>query len=82
MMRKLPVAGPKVASIQWPSAMHATVAMDNFPMDAMPPFARDKFLADIKSGIDNAKETHQVAGTVTIDIADAASGRVMESVSQ
>jgi tetratricopeptide (TPR) repeat protein len=82
MMRKLPVAGPKVAAVQWPSTMRAKVMMDNFPMDAMPPFARDKFIADIKSGLESAKTAHQVAGTVTVDIADAQSGRVMESVSQ
>ena len=82
MMRKLPVAGPKVASVQWPSATRARVMMDNFPMDAMPPFARDKFIADIKSGLTDAKHAHNVAGTVTLDIADAQSGRVMESVSQ
>ena len=82
MMRNLPVAGPKVAAVQWPSAMRAKVMMDNFPMDAMPPFARDKFIADIKSGLASAKSAHKVAGTVTVDIADAQSGRVMESVSQ
>ena len=82
MMRNLPVAGPKVAAVQWPSTMRAKVMMDNFPMDAMPPFARDKFIADIKSGLTSAKSAHKVAGTVTVDIADAQSGRVMESVSQ
>ena len=82
MMRNLPVAGPKVAAVQWPSTMRAKVMMDNFPMDAMPPFARDKFIADIKSGLTNAKSAHKVAGTVTVDIADAQSGRVMGSVSQ
>jgi TPR repeat/Tetratricopeptide repeat len=82
MIRNLPVAGPKVAAVQWPSTMRAKVMMDNFPMDAMPPFARDKFIADIKSGLQSAKTAHQVAGTVTVDIADAQSGRVMESVSQ
>ncbi len=82
MMRTLPVAGPKVAAVQWPSTMRAKVMMDNFPMDAMPPFARDKFIADIKSGLTSAKSAHKVAGTVTVDIADAQSGRVMESVSQ
>jgi tetratricopeptide (TPR) repeat protein len=82
MMRNLPVAGPKVAKVQWPSTMRAKVMMDNFPMDAMPPFARDKFIADIKSGLESAKSAHKVAGTVTVDIADAQSGRVMESVSQ
>jgi tetratricopeptide (TPR) repeat protein len=82
MIRKLPVAGPKVAAVQWPSAMRARVTMDNFPMDAMPPFARDKFLANIRSGLESAKNAHRVAGKVTVDIADAESGRVMESVSQ
>jgi tetratricopeptide (TPR) repeat protein len=82
MMRNLPVAGPKVAVVQWPSTMRAKVMMDNFPMDAMPPFTRDKFIADIKSGLTSAKSAHKVAGTVTVDIADAQSGRVMESVSQ
>ena len=66
MMRNLPVAGPKVASVQWPSTMRAKVMMDNFPMDAMPPFARDKFIADIKSGLESAKSVHKVAGTVTV----------------
>ncbi|HVB81053.1 MAG TPA: tetratricopeptide repeat protein [Candidatus Binataceae bacterium] len=82
MMRNLPVAGSKVAAVQWPSTMRAKVMMDNFPMDAMPPFARDKFIADIKAGLSSAKSAHKVAGTVTVDIADAQSGRVMESVSQ
>jgi hypothetical protein len=82
MMRNLPVAGPKVASVQWPSTMRAKVMMDNFPMEAMPPFARDKFIADIKSGLESAKSAHKVAGTVTVDIADSQSGRVMQSVSQ
>ncbi len=82
MMRNLPVAGSKVAAVQWPSTTRAKVMMDNFPMDAMPPFARDKFIADIKSGLTSAKSAHKVAGTVTVDIADSQSGRVMESVSQ
>ena len=58
------------------------VISDGVPGTAMPPFARDKFIADIKSGLTSAKSAHKVAGTVTVDIADAQSGRVMESVSQ
>ena len=82
MMRNLPVAGPKVASVQWPSTTRAKVMMENFPMDAMPPSARGKFIADIKSGLERTKRAHKVAATVTVDIADARSGRVMESVSE
>ncbi|HTW88638.1 MAG TPA: tetratricopeptide repeat protein [Candidatus Binataceae bacterium] len=82
MMRGLPIAGAKVQSLQWSAPMKATVLMDNFPMDSMPPFMRAKFLDHIKAGLQDAKRSHNVSATVELDIADAASGRVMDSVSQ
>ncbi len=82
MMRELPVAGSKVQALRWSAPTKATVLMDNFPMDSMPPFIRAKFLDHVKAGLENAKRTHNVSATVELDIADAASGRVMESVSQ
>jgi tetratricopeptide (TPR) repeat protein len=82
MLRGLPIAGPKVASLQWPSNTKARVLMDNFPMDQMPPFAANKFMTDLKAGIDQVKTAHQVSGQVEVDICDAASGRVMQSVVQ
>jgi len=51
-------------------------------MDAMPPFARAKFIDDLKAGIQNAKTASQINAPVEVDIADAATGRVMESVTQ
>jgi tetratricopeptide (TPR) repeat protein len=50
MLRDLPIAGPKVASVQWSSATRARVLMDNFPMDQMPPFAAARFMSDLKTG--------------------------------
>jgi hypothetical protein len=82
MLRDLPIAGPKVASVQWPSATRARVLMDNFPMDQMPPFAAAKFMSDLKSGIGDVKSAHDIRGPVEIDICDAASGRVMQSVTE
>jgi tetratricopeptide (TPR) repeat protein len=82
MLRDLPIAGPKVASVQWPSATRARVLMDDFPMDKMPPFAAAKFMSDLKSGIGDIKSAHDVRATVEIDICDAASGRVMQSVTE
>jgi cytochrome c-type biogenesis protein CcmH/NrfG len=82
MLRDLPIAGPKVASVQWPSATRLRVLMDNFPMDQMPPFAAAKFMADLKTGIVNVKSAHDVRAPVEIDICDATSGRVMQSVTQ
>jgi tetratricopeptide (TPR) repeat protein len=82
MLRDLPIAGPKVTSVQWPSATRARVLMDNFPMDQMPPFAAAKFMSDLKTGIGDVKSAHDVHAPVEIDICDAASGRVMQAVTQ
>jgi tetratricopeptide (TPR) repeat protein len=82
MLRDLPIAGPKVASVQWPSQNDARVLMDNFPMDQMPPFALAKFTGDLKSGIARIKAAHHITKEVKVDICDAASGRVMQSVNE
>jgi len=82
MLRGLPIAGPKVASVQWPSPLNARVLMDNFPMDQMPPFAAAKFLGDLKSGIDSVKTSHKVSTPVQVDICDSASGRVMQTITE
>ncbi len=82
MLRDLPIAGPKVQAVQWPAAEKARVLMQDFPMDQMPPFAAKKFLDDLKSGIDQVKTAHKVAAPVEVDICDAASGRVMQAVTE
>ncbi len=56
--------------------------MDHFPMDQMPPFAKDKFLGDLKAGIDSAKTSSHVTDTVEVDIVDAQTGRVMQTVTE
>ena len=82
MLRDLPIAGPKVQAVQWPTPEKARVLMQDFPMDQMPPFAAKKFLDDLKSGIDQVKTAHKVAAPVEVDICDAASGRVMQAVTE
>jgi cytochrome c-type biogenesis protein CcmH/NrfG len=82
LVRNLPVAGPKVQTVKWPSKAKAVVLMDNFPMDAMPPFVRQRFVQDLTSGLDRAKQTYHVNSPVELDIADAATGRVMETISR
>jgi tetratricopeptide (TPR) repeat protein len=82
MLRDLPIAGPKVASVQWPSATRARVLMENFPMEQMPPFAAAKFMSDLKAGIGGVKTAHGIRAPVEIDICDAASGRVMQSIKE
>jgi tetratricopeptide (TPR) repeat protein len=82
MLHDLPIAGPKIASVQWPSATRARVLMDNFPMDQMPPFAAAKFKSDLRNGIGGVKSAHNMRAPLEIDICDAASGRVMQSVTE
>jgi tetratricopeptide (TPR) repeat protein len=82
VMRNLPFAGPKVGSLQWAGDLKGKVLMNSFPMDQMPPFAKAKFLGDIKSGIETAKKDHKVTGKVTLDIVDGASGKVMDSITE
>jgi tetratricopeptide (TPR) repeat protein len=82
VVRGLPIAGPKVSAVQWPDKTVAKVMMNDFPMDQMPPFAKEKFMTDLKSGIDSAKKNYRVTDKVRVDLVDAASGRVMETVSE
>jgi tetratricopeptide (TPR) repeat protein len=82
MVRGLPIAGPKVGSVEWPDKLKARVLMDNFPMDEMPPFAKTKFLTDLKAGIDSAKKDNDISSPVEVNIVDSASGRVMETITE
>jgi len=82
MMRGLPIAGAKVGSVQWPDKLKARVLMDNFPMDQMPPFAKAKFISDLRAGIESAKQDNDISSPVEVNIVDGASGQVMETITQ
>jgi cytochrome c-type biogenesis protein CcmH/NrfG len=82
LVRNMPIAGPRVGSVQWTTDLKGRVLMNNFPMDSMPPNMKQKFLGDIKSGIATAKKDHKISGQVELDMVDGASGRVMETVTQ
>ncbi len=82
MVRGLPIAGPKVTTVEWPDKLKAKVFMDHFPMDEMPPFAKTKFLTDLKAGIDSAKKDNNVSSPVEVNLVDGASGHVMETITE
>jgi tetratricopeptide (TPR) repeat protein len=82
MLRQIPIAGPRVKDVQWPSQLEAKVLLENFPMDQMPPFVKEKFLSDIKQGIDQAKKSWRIDQPFRLEFADAGTGRVMETVTQ
>jgi tetratricopeptide (TPR) repeat protein len=81
-MRDLPIAGDKVQILQWASDTRVKVLMNHFPMDQMPPFALAKFTNDLKSGLERDKNQYKVSTPVTLEICDAASGRVMRSITE
>jgi cytochrome c-type biogenesis protein CcmH/NrfG len=82
MVRNIPFAGPKVQAVKWPENLKAMVLMNNCPTDEMPPFAKQKFLSDLRDGIKTAKNTHNIKDPVVVDITNGATGEVMETVSQ
>ena len=52
----------------------------DFPMSAMPPFARDKFTGRMRDAIRQAKESTGTSGAAEIAITDAATKAVMETM--
>jgi hypothetical protein len=80
IFRAHPIVGPKLDRVEWPSDDHARVVLHEFPMQAMPPFVRDKFTERIHTGVRDSKARHQASAPVTVDLVDAASGQVMESI--
>jgi hypothetical protein len=75
-----PIVGPRIASFDWSSPTSVTVKIADFPMDRMPPFARAKFKSGIADKVAAAAKANGVAGPVTMQIEDAASGSVMETI--
>jgi hypothetical protein len=68
--------------IDWADDRTVKVVLRDFPMESMPPFAREKFTERIKVGVRDSKSRHAVAGNVTVQLVDSASGRVMDTVSE
>ena len=54
--------------------------MNGFPMQAMPEGMRMMYVEKMTKGVRDGKTKFGVAGTVTIDIVDGASGDVMATV--
>jgi tetratricopeptide (TPR) repeat protein len=82
IFRSHPIVGPKLDRVDWPSDDHARVLLREFPMEAMPPMVRDKFADRIRNGVRDSKAHHQSNASITVELVDAASGRVMETITE
>ena len=74
------IIGSKVVTIEWSGPTTAAVNVRDFPMSAMPPFARDKFTGRMRDAIRQAKESTGTSGAAEIAITDAATKAVMETM--
>jgi tetratricopeptide (TPR) repeat protein len=80
IFRSHPIVGPKLDRIEWPDEHSAKVIVRDFPMDGMPPMVRERFAERIRSGLRDQKKEHSIDGALRVELVDAASGRVMETV--
>jgi len=77
VLRANPVAGPKFVSYETGKPSTLRLLFRNFPMQAMPPFAKEKFF----SGLKKAAADTKLDGVKTITFVDVDSGSEMESIS-
>jgi Flp pilus assembly protein TadD len=76
------IVGSKIDRIEWPDEHTIEVVLREFPMEAMPPFARDKFTERITTELRENKSRYGVAQVVTVKLVDSASRRVMDTVAE
>jgi tetratricopeptide (TPR) repeat protein len=76
-----PIVGPRVTGFEWTGAQVARAKIADFPMDQMPPFALAKFKSGMAEKLAAVAKEAGVAGSVSIQLVDQASGRVMDTLS-
>lgn len=76
------IVGPKVDRIEWPDESTVEVVLREFPVEAMPPFARDRLTERITTELRENKGRYGVTRAVTVKLVDAASGRVMDTIAE
>ena len=81
-LRAHQILGPKIQSIEWPDSTRARVLVAGFPMQSMPEFARNMFKTRLETILTDAKQKFGVTDPRTIEIADAANGTTMETVTK
>jgi cytochrome c-type biogenesis protein CcmH/NrfG len=72
-----PVAGPKLVAHEDSKNGDLKLVFKDFPMDKMPPFAKEKFFGSLKQAAEAAK----LDKIATISFVDVASGATMDQIS-
>jgi tetratricopeptide (TPR) repeat protein len=79
--RAHPIMGGRIVRFEWTAPGSGRVVVREFPMEGMPQAVRDKFKARLEDQLRTARSAHPVDGAVRVEIADAGSGTVMETLS-
>ncbi len=74
------IVGRKITSIEWHDATNASVYLDGFPMDKMPPVMRNKFKSTMNEQIMAASNDTGTETPVLVKLVDKASNTVMDSL--
>lgn len=81
-LRQYPVIGPKIDRIEWTGAQSAKVYLREFPMEQMPADMTTMFTDHLKARLKQQKEAHQVTQQASVELVDAASGKVMSTITE
>jgi tetratricopeptide (TPR) repeat protein len=81
LFRSHEIMGPRIARIEWPAPAAARVLVQNFPMAAMPPEIRARFLDKLRAQVSEAQTANGLSGAAAIDIIDADTQELMETIS-
>lgn len=79
-LRRHQIVGPKVVSFEWSSETEGRVVLDQFPMEQMPEFVREKFLGRLERELGEARAASGASGVARLELVDRASGDVMATI--
>jgi tetratricopeptide (TPR) repeat protein len=82
LFRQHPILGPKVQRIEWEGAETARVYLLDFPMDQMGDDMRTMFVDRMRERVKEKKQAHNVTQTAQFALVDAASGKVMATITE
>lgn len=80
LFRSHEIMGPRIRRIEWSAPTTARVLFQNFPISAMPPEVRERFLGKLRSQITEAKNSQHLDGQVSIELIDEDTNHVMETL--
>jgi tetratricopeptide (TPR) repeat protein len=81
LFRAHEIMGPRLSRIEWSAATKARVLFQNFPMSGMPPEVRERFLGRLRTQVTAAKTANNVNDIVQLELIDADTNQIMDTLS-